>query len=76
MILTSVPVTSLRMDKLHTIFDPHLSLCVTLSPAKTIHILSIKDFIIGSDKFRVKSQLVTFEPMTGKTTDSCSDDLL
>jgi hypothetical protein len=37
MILTSVPVTSLRMDKLHTIFDPHLSLCVTLSPARTIH---------------------------------------
>jgi hypothetical protein len=54
MILTSIPVTSLRMSLLHTIFD-HTFLSVNLSPAKTVHIPPMKDFIIGSIEFLTRA---------------------
>jgi exonuclease III len=54
MILTSVPVTSLKMDNFHTNFD-HTFLSVTLSPMKSTHIPPMKDFIIGSDEFLVRA---------------------
>jgi hypothetical protein len=54
MILTSVPITSLKMDNLHTIFD-HTYLSATISPAKSTHIPPMKDFIIGSEEFLVRA---------------------
>jgi hypothetical protein len=42
------------MDNQHSIFD-HTFLSVTLSLAKTTHILLMKDFIIGSDEFLVRA---------------------
>jgi len=54
MILTSVPITSLRMDNLHTIFD-HTYLTATISLAKSTHIPPMKDFIIGSEEFLVRA---------------------
>jgi hypothetical protein len=54
MILTSVPITSLRMDNLHTIFD-HTYLSATISSAKLIHTPPMKDFIIGSEEFLVRA---------------------
>ncbi len=54
LILTSVPVNSLKMDNLHTIFY-HTFLSVTLSPAKTTHIPPMKDYVIGSDEILVRA---------------------
>ena len=54
LILTSVPVNTLRMENLHTIFD-HTYLSATLSPAKSTHTPPMKDYVIGSDEYLVKA---------------------
>jgi len=53
MILTSVPISTLRINNLHTIFD-HTFLIATLSPSRLTHVPPMKDFIIGSDEFLVR----------------------
>ncbi len=54
MILTSVPISTLRINNLHTIFD-HTFLIATLSPSRLTHVPPMKDFIIGSDEFLVRA---------------------
>jgi hypothetical protein len=54
LILTSVPINTLKMENLHTIFD-HTYLSATLSPAKSTHTPPMKDYVIGSDEFLVKA---------------------
>ena len=54
MILTSIPISTLSINNLHTIFD-HTFLIATLSPSRLTHVPPMKDFIIGSDEFLVRA---------------------
>ncbi len=54
LILTSIPIKNIRMSNTHTIFD-HTYLMATISQAKSSHANSMKDYIIGSDEFLIRS---------------------
>jgi len=52
MILTSIPMGTLRVTNTHTIFD-HTYLAASLSQIKTDRTTPMKDYIVGSDEFLV-----------------------
>jgi hypothetical protein len=54
LILTSIPVNTLKKENLQTIFD-HTFLSATLSPAKSTHFPPMNDYVIGSDDFLVRA---------------------
>jgi hypothetical protein len=55
MILINIPITSLRTNNLHTIFD-NTFLAVILQRWKSNHNPPTKDFIIRSDEFLVRAK--------------------
>jgi hypothetical protein len=54
LILTSIPIKNIKMSNTYTIFD-HTYLAATISQAKSPHVNSMKDYIIGSDEFLIRS---------------------
>jgi hypothetical protein len=54
LILTSIPIKNIKMSNTHTFFD-HTFLAATISQAKSPHATSMKDYIIGSDEFLIRS---------------------